>query len=227
MIDGAAPELIVTGATQVVTCDAARKGVGAIEDGAVAVTDGMVSAVGSRLDIERLAGPRTVRLDVAGGIVLPGLVDCHTHMVFAGDRRDEYLERTKGYDSLVLTERGFPWGDAVSRAANRGLDAPALMRASLPRAIRMLECGTTTAECKSGYGLDAAGDIASLEAARDIGVATGMDVVGSYLGAHALLPDEDMWGAISTASWPTPSPRSPRRGWPPSAMSTWTQKCSV
>lgn len=188
----AAPELIVTGAAQVVTCDAARQGVGAIEDGAVAVAGSTVSAIGPRLEIERLAGPGTVRLDVAGGIVLPGLVDCHTHMVFAGDRRDEYFERTKGHDSLALTERGFPWGAAVSRADNRGLDAPALVRASLPRAIRMLECGTTTAECKSGYGLDAQGDIASLEAARDIGLATGMEVVGSYLGAHALLPGEDM-----------------------------------
>src|SRR5690606_24772001 len=77
------------------------------------------------------------------------------------------------------------WGVPASRSANRGRTARELAAASLPRALDMLAAGTTTIETKSGYGLDFDSDIASLEAARLIAEATGIDVVGTYLGAHA------------------------------------------
>ena len=181
-----APDLIVIGANQLVVCDPSRPdGIGLVPQGGIAVCDGVIVAVGPSPDIARLAGPDTRVIDAASGTVTPGLVDCHTHLIFAGDRSDEYFHRTRGLGDAQLTQEGIAWGVPASRTANRGLSAGVLAATALPRARRMLEAGTTTLETKSGYGLDHDSDIASLEAARMVAAATGLEVVGTYLGAHA------------------------------------------
>lgn len=180
------PDLIVTGASHLVICDPTRPdGIGLLPQGGVAVRNGVIVAVAPSSDIARLAGPATRVIDAAGGTVTPGLVDCHTHLIFAGDRSSEYFHRTRGLGDEQLSQEGIAWGVPASRAANRGVSAGMLAAAALPRARRMLEAGTTTLETKSGYGLDHESDLASLEAARMVGAATGIEVVGTYLGAHA------------------------------------------
>jgi imidazolonepropionase len=178
-------DLVIRGATQLVTCrEGASDRVGIVASGCIAVRDGIITAVGQWNDLAQHVGPATSLLEAQGGTITPGLIDCHTHLIFEGDRSDEYYHRTRGLDDADLTAAGIVWGVPASRAANRGRTARELAAASLPRALDMLSAGTTTIETKSGYGLDFESDIASLEAAHLIADATGLDIVGTYLGAH-------------------------------------------
>ncbi|MDI4658834.1 imidazolonepropionase [Xanthobacter autotrophicus] len=182
----AAADLVIVGAAQVVLCDPGQPdGIGVVEGGAVAVRGEQIAAVGPQAAILPLIGAETRMVDARGGVLAPGLVDCHTHLIFEGDRSSEYFHRTRGLDDAGLTAAGLPWGVPASRAANAGLPAERLAEAALRRARSMLACGTTTIETKSGYGLDHDSDIASLEAARLVEEVTGVEIVGTYLGAHA------------------------------------------
>ena len=183
----AAPaDLVITGARQVVLCDPSKAdGVGVIDNACVAVRGETIVAVGTKDEIAARCGKATTIVDADGGVVTPGLVDCHTHLIFAGDRSHEYYQRVAGLDDRGLNEAGITWGVPASRDLNAGRSASALVSASLARAQTMLRNGTTTLETKSGYGLDHASDIASLQAARQIAERTGLEIVGSYLGAHA------------------------------------------
>jgi imidazolonepropionase len=179
-------DLVITGARQVILCDPAKAdGIGVIENACVAVQGEIIVAIGTADEIAQLCGEATAIVDAAGGVVTPGLVDCHTHLVFAGDRAHEYYQRNNGLDDRGLTAAGIDWGVPVSRTRNRGLSVDDLVDASMARAQTMLRSGTTTLETKSGYGLDHASDIASLQAAQVIAERNGLEIVGSYLGAHA------------------------------------------
>ncbi|MCJ2021900.1 imidazolonepropionase [Methylobacterium sp. E-065] len=181
-----AADLMIVGARQVILCDPAQTdGLGILEDTAVAVHGREITAIAPLADLRSISGPATIIVDAAGGIVTPGLVDCHTHLMFAGDRSDEYLLRATGLDDSALTAAGVAWGVGASQAANIGLSAEALVQSALPRAQRMLASGTTTLETKSGYALEHASDLASLEAAQIVAQRTGLEIVGTYLGAHA------------------------------------------
>jgi imidazolonepropionase len=179
-------DLVIVGAAQVIACDpAAADGIGVIVNGAVAVLGETIVAVGDRAAIDALSGPATTIIDAGGGIVTPGLIDCHTHLIFVGDRSDEYLLRASGLDDADLTAQGVTWGVPASQTLNRGAGIASMVATALPRARRMLAAGTTTIETKSGYGLDRASDIASLLAAQAVAAATGLEILGTYLGAHA------------------------------------------
>lgn len=182
----AAADLLIVGARQVVLCDPTRPdGIGVVEGGCVAVRGEVIAAVGSAAELAPLQGPQTRIIDAAGGIVTPGLVDCHTHLIFEGDRAGEYFHRAEGLDDDALTRAGIVWGVPASQAVNGGLAAERLAATAIGRARKMLAAGTTTLETKSGYGLDHDSDIASLEAARLVAERTGLEIVGTYLGAHA------------------------------------------
>ena len=186
-----AADLVIVGARQVLLCDPTRPdGLGILEGTAVATRGSEIVAIATAADLRPLCGPSTRILDAAGGIVTPGLVDCHTHLIFAGDRSDEYLLRAAGLNDAGLTEAGVAWGVPASQAMNAGLSAELLAEIALPRARQMLSCGTTTLETKSGYALEHESDLASLEAARIVARRTGLEIVGTYLGAHAR-PRED------------------------------------
>ena len=179
-------DLVITGARQVVLCDPAKPdGIGVIDNGCIAVRGETILAVGTAAEIAALCGETTSIVDAGGGVVTPGLVDCHTHLIFAGDRSHEYYKRTGGLDDRGLTAAGVAWGVPASRPLNAGLSVEDFVDASLSRAQTMLRSGTTTLETKSGYGLDHASDIDSLRAAQKIAERTGLEIVGSYLGAHA------------------------------------------
>lgn len=176
-------DLIVRGARQLVTCRAGDD-LGVVAEGCVAILDGLILGVGTWAELAHRAGAATHLVEANGGTIAPGLIDCHTHLIFEGDRSEEYYHRTRGLDDADLTAAGIVWGVPASRPANRGRTAQELAAASLPRAWDMLASGTTTIETKSGYGLDFESDIASLEAAHLIAEATGLEIVGTYLGAH-------------------------------------------
>ena len=163
-------------------------GYGAIEDGAIGWRDGVLAFVGPRAALP--AAPDTLAdevIEVDGGWVTPGLVDCHTHLVFAGDRAHEFELRLQGASYEDIARAG---GGIVSTVrAVRDADEDALLAQSLPRARALLADGATTLEIKSGYGLDFDGERRMLRVARRIGETLGVTVRTTFLGAHALPPE--------------------------------------
>lgn len=184
------PGLLIKNARQIVVCDAsAPDGIGLLDGGHVYVLDGLIHSVGSDTNFEELQGTNTRSLDATGCTVTPGLIDAHTHVVFAGDRSVEYFHRTAGWTDKDFVARNVPEGADVSRAVNTGLSAEELFEHSVGRARGMLGTGTTTFETKSGYGFNTKDDIASLDAAKLIAAATGQEIARTYFGPH-IRPNE-------------------------------------
>jgi imidazolonepropionase len=176
-------DLVVTGAAEVLTCagDAADL-VGRVPGGGVAVDGGVVVAVG---DLAGYRGRRTV--DAAGGVVLPGFVDAHTHVVFGGSRVEEYAAAVAG----VTPPPGVPVGIVGTTDATRACSTDELVAQAGVRVAEMLAQGTTTVESKSGYGLDPAAELRILEATRRLDEQLPVEMVSTYLGAHAFPRDRD------------------------------------
>ena len=157
---------------------------GIIEDGAIASKDGRIAWVGPRRELPPFPCVAT-RCD--GAWILPGLVDCHTHLVFAGDRAREFELRLEGAGYEEIAKAG---GGILSTVrATRAADEDALVDASLPRLDALLAEGVTTIEIKSGYGLDLATEARMLRAARRLGGMRRVSVVTSLLAAHAVPPE--------------------------------------
>lgn len=177
---------LIVGAS-LATLDAER-GYGEIEDGALGWKDGLLTFVGPRSALPD--APETLANDVTrldGGWITPGLIDCHTHLVFAGDRAHEFELRLEGASYEQIARAG---GGIVSTVhAVRDASEDALLAQSLPRARMLLRDGTTTLEIKSGYGLDFDNERKMLRVARRIGETLGIGVRTTYLGAHALPPE--------------------------------------
>jgi len=158
---------------------------GLIEDAVVAVRDGHIDWVGSAGD--RVDDPAEERVDLQGRLVTPGLIDCHTHLVYAGNRAEEWALRLEGASYEEIATRG---GGIVSTvAATRAADHSQLLRATRARLGVLLAEGVTTVEMKSGYGLDLNTELRMLRVARELGEARDVDVVATFLGAHALPPE--------------------------------------
>jgi len=161
---------------------------GGIEDGALAWKDGVLRFVGPRSALPE--APAALAHDVFhvdGGWVTPGLIDCHTHLVFAGDRAHEFELRLNGASYEEIARAG---GGILSTVrAVREADEDALFAQSLPRAQALVRDGATTLEIKSGYGLDLDNERKMLRVARRIGDALGIGVHTTFLGAHALPPE--------------------------------------
>jgi imidazolonepropionase len=124
---------------------------------------------------------------VRGALVTPGLVDCHTHLVFAGDRAHEFEMRLHGESYEAIARAG--GGILSSVRATRAASEDALFEQALPRALGLVRDGATTLEIKSGYGLDLDSEMKMLRVARRIGKALGITVRTTFLGLHALPPD--------------------------------------
>jgi imidazolonepropionase len=123
----------------------------------------------------------------SGGWLTPGLLDCHTHLVFAGDRRDEFERRVAGASYEEIARAG--GGILTTVRATRAASHESLLRHARARLGRLLEDGVTTVEIKSGYGLDVETELRMLRVARDLGSTGVVDVQSTYLGAHALPPE--------------------------------------
>ncbi|MGV8932605.1 MAG: imidazolonepropionase [Luteimonas sp.] len=164
------------------------QGYGLIEDGALAWRDGCVSFVGPHAGLPD-ATDLTAAIDIAGQCITPGLVDCHTHAVFAGDRAGEFEQRLQGADYEQIARAG---GGILSTVRHtRAASEEELLAQSLPRARALRNDGVTTLEIKSGYGLDFDNERKMLRVARRIGVELGITVRTTFLGAHALPPEFD------------------------------------
>jgi imidazolonepropionase len=163
---------------------------GAIDDGAIAVRAGRIAWVGARTDLPvSLRGPATREHDAGGRWITPGLVDCHTHLVYAGSRAGEFEQRLNGatYEEIARAGGGIRSTVAATRAASEA----ALLEASKPRLKALLAEGVTTVEIKSGYGLEAGAEAKMLRVARALGNALPVTVRTTFLGAHALPPEFD------------------------------------
>lgn len=162
-------------------------GYGIIPRGALGWRDGVLQFVG---DISALPGdPDKLAWEVtrAEGCITPGLVDCHTHTVFAGDRAGEFEQRLRGVSYEQIARDG--GGIVSSVRATREASEEELFAQSLPRARALRDDGATTLEIKSGYGLDFDNERKMLRVARRIGDELGITVRTTFLGAHALPPE--------------------------------------
>ena len=160
---------------------------GVIPDGAVHIADGRVAWVGPSSDVSVGVRESVETIDAGGAAVLPGFVDPHTHLVFAGDRAEEFARRMAGASYTEIMAAG---GGIMSTVrATRAATADDLYRQSRARAERMIAAGTTTVEIKSGYGLDVATERRMLEVVRRLDDDLPWDVVPTFLGAH-VVPSE-------------------------------------
>lgn len=158
---------------------------GLMEDAALAVQDGVITWLGPMSDLppDAIANCRDV-LDCGGRLVSPGLIDCHTHLVYAGDRAQEFELRLNGASYAEIARAGGGIKSTVN--ATREADEDTLFEQSLPRLRRLMADGVTTVEIKSGYGLNTDVECRMLRVARRLGEATPVTVRTSFLGAHAL-----------------------------------------
>ena len=158
---------------------------GAIDDGALLIRDGHIVWAGARGDLPPHEAVETDRL--GGRWVTPGLVDCHTHLVFGGDRSGEFEQRLGGATYEQIARAG--GGIVSSVAATRAASEDELYASALGRLAGLKATGVTTVEIKSGYGLDHDSELKMLRVARRIGREAGVRVRTSYLGLHAVPPE--------------------------------------
>ncbi|WP_145481692.1 imidazolonepropionase [Stenotrophomonas rhizophila] len=159
-------------------------GLGVIRDGVIAAHDGRIVHVGPAGSEAHLQPNR--RVDCAGRWISPGLVDCHTHLVYAGNRANEFEQRLQGVSYADIARAG---GGIVSTVrATRAASEAQLLAASLPRLDAMLAEGLTTVEIKSGYGLSLDDETKQLRVARELSRQRAVEVVPTFLGAHAVPP---------------------------------------
>ncbi len=186
--------LIIHSASQLVTVagDAPKRGetqseLGIIENGALAIRGQEIVAVGASDEIRALATNETELIDARGRIVLPGFVDAHTHVVFAGDRAQEFEMRLRGATYLELLKAG---GGIMNTVRNtRAASLEQIVAETRARLDRMLAHGTTTVEAKTGYGLDTATELKMLQAIYELDATHPLDLIPTFIGAHAI-PEE-------------------------------------
>jgi len=155
---------------------------GRIEGGAVLIENGNIAWAGPAAD-----APHADEVIPVEGVLTPGLIDCHTHLVYAGNRADEFEKRLNGVSYAEIAKAG---GGILSTVrSTRSASEAELVEQSLPRLDCLLAEGVTTVEIKSGYGLDVATELKMLRAARALGEARPVSVVTSFLGAHAFPPE--------------------------------------
>ncbi|HKR23824.1 MAG TPA: imidazolonepropionase [Allosphingosinicella sp.] len=158
---------------------------GAIENGAIGIEGGRIVRVGRRTE---LAGYQARKVEPLGGAwITPGLVDCHTHLVFGGNRADEYERRLEGasYEEIARAGGGIAATVKATRAATQG----ELIEAARPRLRALMAGGVTTVEIKSGYGLDIETELKMLQAARALGESEAVRIERTLLALHALPPE--------------------------------------
>ena len=181
-------DLLIENASELLTCPTTTD-LGVVHGGSVAISAGKIVAVGTNDEVRaRIDTAGATILDAGGHVVMPGFVDCHTHVVFGGSRVDEYVAKIIGGDLDVLRASGAPVGIVGSVAAVHELGVDGLLAETLPRVEDMLLAGTTTIESKSGYGLTTDSELAMLRVNRELASRVPVDIVSTFLGAHAV-PD--------------------------------------
>jgi len=179
---------VLTNIAELATCpaDNPQQDAGLVRDAALVVRQGTIqwSGPAERLPVE-FSGEETI--DCQRSLVIPGLVDCHTHLCFGGWRGDEFEMRLKGatYQEIAAAGGGIRSTVQATRAASR----EELAEKAASALARMLELGITTVECKSGYGLDEVNEVKQLEVYRQLDEKQPIDLVSTFLGAHIVPPE--------------------------------------
>jgi imidazolonepropionase len=183
--------LAVLNASQLVTLAGARRPrigtelleLGIIRDGGMLIRDGKIERVGLSDEIEQNLGDAEI-VDAGGRVVMPGFVDAHTHLVFAGDRLDDFQRRARGetYEQIAKAGGGI-WSTVEKTRAASESD---LFAQAKKHANWFLRCGTTTVEAKSGYGLTVEDELKILRVLRQLKEAVALEIVPTFLGAHAV-----------------------------------------
>jgi imidazolonepropionase len=191
--------LAVLHASQLVTLSGPKRprvgrelsALGIIRDGGMLIRDGKIESVGPTDEIEKNVSDAEV-VDAGGRVVMPGFVDAHTHLVFAGNRLDDFERRSRGetYEQIAKAGGGI-WSTVEKTRAASELD---LLAQAKTHANWFLRCGTTTVEAKSGYGLTVEDELKILRVIRQLKQEVPLEIVPTFLGAHAvpkkLSPDE-------------------------------------
>jgi imidazolonepropionase len=160
--------------------------VAVLNDGALIAEGGRITWVGPTAELPPVPADAEV-LDATGRVVLPGFVDSHTHLVFAGSREDEFEQRLRGDTYQQIAERGGGINATVRRV--RAASKEELKALARPRLDRLLRFGVTTVEVKSGYGLTLADELKCLEAIAELNAEGPLELVPTFLGAHAVPPE--------------------------------------
>lgn len=181
------------------TCDQSMR---VIENGAMWTHGDAIGWIGPEADLPAIAPPYEEH-DLRGAWVTPGLIDCHTHLVFAGTRAGEYAQRLRGRSYAEIAREG--GGIVSSMRAVRAASLGELIEQSAPRLQALLAEGVTTVEIKSGYGLTLADEAKMLRTARALGESFPVTVKTTFLGAHALPPEfagrADEYIDVIVADW--------------------------
>jgi imidazolonepropionase len=189
-------DLVVAGCRELVTCAGplprrgrALREIGAVENGWVASSKGVIVFAGTEEEFQSRVAPEpdAVTIDARDFTVMPGFIDAHTHLPFAGDRAREFGLRIQGWTYQQLAERGM--GIQTTVKATRAASLDDLVALTLRRLDRMLLSGTTTVEAKSGYGLNLEDEIKQLEALRDAAALHPAEIVPTFMGAHDVAPE--------------------------------------
>ena len=187
-----ADSLLITGASQLLTLRGSgpRRGdslskLGLIEDGALLVGEGLIAAVGTRAEVEKLpeAGAAD-KLDLGGRVALPGFVDSHTHLVHAASRAEEYELKIAGASYEEIARKGGGILNSVKKL--RAATSEALKKRALAALKQFAAYGTTTVEAKSGYGLDVTSELRILRLHKELAAEQPLEVVSTFLGAHVV-----------------------------------------
>lgn len=156
-----------------------------IEDGALAVKDGKILAAGSAVEMSHFTAKK--QINASGRVVIPGFVDPHTHLVWIGDRALEFEMRIAGKSYREIMEAGGGIISTMQKVRSASVDE--LVEEALPRLDRMLALGTTTAEAKTGYGLNTESELKQMRAILQLDELHPVNVVPTFLGAHAIPPE--------------------------------------
>jgi imidazolonepropionase len=159
----------------------------AIRDGAIFVKEGRIAWLGPMADLPRAGHDDAERLDVKGALVTPGLIDCHTHLVYAGNRARELEMRLAGKTYAQIAQAG--GGIASTVAATRAASNAQLRAATSTRLQALMDEGVTTVEIKSGYGLDTEHELRCLRIARSLAADHAVSISTTLLGAHTVPPE--------------------------------------
>ncbi len=169
-------------------CGEGMSEIGLIEDGAVAIREGKIVAVGTTEEVRAggWAGPDTRQISALGKVVTPGFVDPHTHVLYAGSRENELSLKLKGVPYLEILKQG---GGILSTVRSTKLATDEEIKAQTSRRLRtMLSMGTTTVEAKSGYGLMVEEELRALRLIHELDGEQAVDLVSTFMGAHAVPP---------------------------------------
>jgi len=191
--------LAVLHASQLVTLSGPKRprvgtelsALGIIRDGGMLIRDGKIERVGPTAEIEKNVSDEEI-VDAGGRVVMPGFVDAHTHLVFAGNRLDDFERRARGETYQQIAKAGGGIWSTVEKT--RAASEPDLLTQAKKHANWFLRCGTTTVEVKSGYGLTVEDELKILRVMRQLKEEVRLEIVPTFLGAHAvpreLSPDE-------------------------------------